>query len=186
MTFDVNLSGSRNLCRDRWHDRRDGRVTASLFNLSPNFCPERIQFGQGSLSWIHRNTSWFHLVSFVLFVLLMYYCNSFSVRTWDGPPLASCLIFNQVFVSLDALIFWECNTSCIFKMHFPFSTTLAVLGVHHVPLKIRSTFVYSDTYRSCSMGFFYSSSIQVRHKYHMTWLKNRPEGGMSILAYLKS
>ena len=88
--------------------------------------------------------------------------------------------------SLDALIFWECHTSRILKMHFPFSTTLAVLGVHHVPLKIRSTFVCSDTYRSCSMGFFYSSSIQVRHRYHMTGLKNRPEGRMSILAYLKS
>ena len=151
----------------------DTEVTASFFNLSPNFCQERIQFGQGSLCWIRGNTSWFHSVSFVLFVPLMYYCNSFSVPTWDGPPLASCLIFNQVFVSLDALIFWECHTSCIFKMHFPFSTTLAVLGVHHVPLKIRSTFV-------CS------SSIPVWYRYHMTGLKNWPEGGMSILAYLKS
>ena len=88
--------------------------------------------------------------------------------------------------SLDTLIFWECHTSRILKMHFPFSTTLAVLGGHHVPLKIRSTFACSDTYRSCSMGFFYSSSIQVRHRYHMTGLKNRPEGRMSILAYLKS
>ena len=88
--------------------------------------------------------------------------------------------------SLDALIFSECHTSRILKMHFPFFTTLAVLGVHHVPVKIRSTFVCSDTYQSCSMGFFYSSSIQVRHRYHMTGLKNRTEGGMSILAYLKS
>lgn len=42
--------------------------------------PERIQFGQGSLCWILEYMSGFHSVSFVLFALLMCYCNSFLVR----------------------------------------------------------------------------------------------------------
>ena len=94
--------------------------------------------------------------------------------------------------SLDTFIFWKCHTSCIFKMHFPFSTTLAILSVHHVPLNILSSFVRSDAYRNYSMGFSCSGSTEVRHRrnvnfpalrYHMTRLNSRPEGGMSILAY---
>ena len=98
ITESVSWYMTRSLKWSKYSWGEDTEVTASLFNLSLNFSPERIQFGHGSLCWIHGNTSWFHSVFFVLFVLLMYYCNSFSVGTWDGPPLASCLIFDQVFV----------------------------------------------------------------------------------------
>ena len=172
----------------RWRHRSHGEFIQSF----TEFCPERIQFGQGSLCWILENTSRFHSVSYQwnyltinINVLLQLFFGS-HVR-WSSTgflPHFQPSIFIVGKKSLDALIFWECHTSCILKMHFPFSTTLVVLSVHHVPLKIRSTFVCSDTYRSCSMGFFYSSSTQVGHRYHMTGLKNRPEGGRSILAHL--